>query len=143
MNKKELPKLNITPMDQRKIILSSLLGHSKKATVPNAPPKKEKKPSLEAVNKTNNINMKGQKIKNLFLKSIIAVVVLLTITIIMVLVSSYLFNEKAAIQVTIDYNIGEILAAILGGGGIAIAGIGYAKSKFETPTPDPNQERRD
>jgi len=32
------------------------------------------------------------------------------------------------VEITVDYSVGEIIAGILGGGGIAIAGTAYAMS---------------
>ena len=40
------------------------------------------------------------------------------------------FDKAEDIKITISYNLGEIIAGIFAGTGIAVAGIAYAKSLF-------------
>lgn len=76
---------------------------------------------------TKNKKMK----KSNYVWIIIVVFLLLIITVLLGLTIKYVFTDSTNVSVNIEYNIGEILAAILGGGGIAIAGFGYAKSKLD------------
>lgn len=64
------------------------------------------------------------------LEILVIAIVLLIVTVLMGWVLSFAYADIEDVSVSIEYNIAGIIGALLGGSGIAVAGIGYAKSKF-------------
>ena len=63
---------------------------------------------------------------------------LLTVVLVVVLawILKLTYAEVDNVSITISYNIGEIIAAFLGGTGAAAAGFGYAWSKMNGKNPN-------
>lgn len=57
-------------------------------------------------------------------------IVLLIIAVLMGWVLSIAFADIEDVSVSVEYNIAAIIGALLGGSGVAIFGVTYARSKF-------------
>ena len=84
----------------------------------------------------NEKNMKNENPKTkldpwltLPFRLLAAILIILLITIILGFTLQAMFSANQ-IAISIEYNIGEIVGAILAGLGIAAAGLGYARSKI-------------
>ena len=74
---------------------------------------------------------KNIKDMNSIIKTILVIaIVLLVVTVLMGWGLTSAFAGIEDVSVSVDYDIAGIIAALLGGSGIAIAGIGFANSKF-------------
>ncbi len=59
---------------------------------------------------------------------ILVVALIFVITILIGWVAKFAFPEQT-INITVHYNVAAIIGAVLGGSGVAAAGIGYGKNK--------------
>ncbi|WP_282080884.1 hypothetical protein [Aquimarina algiphila] len=82
----------------------------------------------EIENLKNRLKMNKKKKRN---KAVILYIGLLLLSIIIVTVILYNYKDNTNIQVSIEYNIGEIIGGILVGAGIGAAGIAYATKTID------------
>lgn len=86
------------------------------------------KSSNELENKIEQLKKTYRNIIVAHLKGISALILLIAVASILAYLIYYTVYRADKIEVSISYNLGEIIAAVFAGSGIAVAGFAYAKS---------------
>ncbi len=104
---------------------------NKEKTVLTANVKELEKSVIHLENKIKIFTENYRKIVLRNVKGIIALLLLIFSTSIVAYLVYYTIQKSSKIEISISYDLGEILGAIFAGSGVAVAGLAYAKSVLE------------
>lgn len=89
------------------------------------------KQTKEAENKLHRLEQSITKTLLTHIRGIATVIILTAVTTVIVYLVYFTLYSAKEIEVSISYNLGEIIAAVFAGSGIAAAGLAYAKSVLD------------